>query len=97
MMYINKVKKLDLDRGIEYLKSIGCREIILFGSMSDGSFNKNSDIDIAISGISPVEYFKAVASISSIIGHDVDLVFLGHIPKPIEDRIRSSGKQLYAA
>jgi predicted nucleotidyltransferase len=79
------------------LKSIGCKEIILFGSLSDGTFDRFSDIDLAISGISPQSYFKAVAVLSSLIGLKVDLVMMDYISKEFEKRIRKQGKLLYAA
>lgn len=88
--------KAGLDKGIEYLKSKGCREIIIFGSFVDGSFNEHSDIDIAVSGISPIEFFRAVVEVPDIVGHRVDLVFLGHIPKELESIIRSEGDAVFA-
>jgi predicted nucleotidyltransferase len=58
---INAAKKLKVEekltRAIEYLKSIGCSEIILFGSLADGMADESSDIDLAVSGISPRTYF----------------------------------------
>jgi len=86
-----------LAKATEYLKSIGCREIILFGSLSDGTFDKFSDIDLAVSGLSPRSYFSTVAVLSSLIGWKVDLVTMDHIPKELEKRIRKQGKILYAA
>jgi predicted nucleotidyltransferase len=86
-----------LAEATEYLKSIGCKEIILFGSLSDGTFDRFSDIDLAISGISPRSYFKAVAVLSSLIGWKVDLVTMDYIPKEFEKRIRKLGRTLYAA
>jgi len=86
-----------LAEATEYLKSIGCKEIILFGSLSDGAFDRSSDIDLAISGISPRSYFKTVAVLSSLIGWKVDLVTMDYISKEFEKRIRKQGKLLYAA
>ncbi|MEW6606169.1 MAG: nucleotidyltransferase domain-containing protein [bacterium] len=90
-----KIKK-KLTSAIEYLKSIGCKEVILFGSLCDGTFDDTSDIDIAVSGVSPRLYFKAVATLPSIIKWKVDLVTMEHISKELEQRIRKEGKILYA-
>lgn len=90
-----KIKK-KLTKIIEYLKSIGCKEIILFGSLSDGTFDDTSDIDIAVSGISPCSYFKAVATLPSIIKWKVDLVTMDYISKQLKERIRKDGRILYA-
>lgn len=90
-----KIKK-KLPKAIEYLKSAGCREVILFGSLSDGTFDDISDIDLAVSGISPRSYFKAIASLPSIMGWKVDLVTMDYISKELKERIRKEGKILYA-
>jgi predicted nucleotidyltransferase len=86
-----------LAEATEYLKSIGCKEIILFGSLSDGTFDRFSDIDLAISGISPGAYFRTVAVLSSRVGWKVDLVAIDYISKDFAQRIRKRGKILYAA
>jgi len=96
---IENPKHLDekLTKGIEYLKSIGCKEIILFGSLSNGRFGKFSDIDLAVSGISPGAYFRTVAVLSSMVGWKVDLVAIDYVSKDFAQRIRKRGKILYAA
>lgn len=81
----------------EYLKSIGCKEVILFGSLVDGTADESSDIDLAVSGISPRTYFKTVAEISSIVGMKVDLVTMDHVSKEFREKIRKEGRRLYAA
>ena len=80
----------------EYLKSIGCKEIILFGSLANGIFDDSADIDLAIAGISPRAYFKDVAAISSIVGWKVDLITIDYIPEDFKKRLRKQGKKLYA-
>ncbi len=87
-------KKLTI--AIEYLKSIGCREVILFGSLANGIADESSDIDLAVTGISPRTYFKTVAVISSIVEWKVDLITMDYIPKDFEERIRKEGRILYA-
>lgn len=97
MLRSKKSIEKKLSQATEYLKSIGCKEIILFGSLSDGTFDKFSDIDLAISGISPLSYFEAVVVISSLIGWKVDLVAMDYISNDFAQRIRKRGKILYAA
>ncbi len=96
MVRSKKIIEKKLAEATEYLKSIGCKEIILFGSLSDGTFDRFSDIDLAISGISPLSYFEAVVVISSLMRVKVDLVAMDYIPKEFEKRIRKHGKTLYA-
>ena len=89
-----KIEK-KLRKAIEYLKSIGCREIILFGSLANGTADDFSDIDLAITGLEPRTYFKAVAVISSIVGQRVDLITMDYVLKDFEDKIRKEGIRLY--
>ncbi len=85
-----------LSRAAKYLKTIGCKEIILFGSLADDSAGEFSDIDLAVSGISPRIYFKTVAEISSVVGCKVDLVAIDYISQDFREKIRREGRPLYA-
>ena len=96
MVRSKKSIKKKLDQATEYLKSIGCKEIILFGSLSDGTSDRYSDIDLAVSGISPWSYFEAVVVLPSLIGSKVDLVSMDHTSAELRKRIRKQGKILYA-
>jgi predicted nucleotidyltransferase len=87
-------KKLTI--ATEYLRSIGCSEVILFGSWANGTAGESSDIDLAVAGISPRTYFKTAAVISSMVGRKVDLITIDYIHKDFEERIRKEGKILYA-
>ena len=37
------------------------REVYLFGSLAEGFFHEGSDIDLAVEGLGPHLYFKALA------------------------------------
>jgi len=87
--------KAKLKKAVEYLKAIGCKEVILFGSLAEGKFDELSDIDIAVSGISPRSYFKAVANLPLVVDGKVDLVALDYIPPRLRSRIKKEGKILY--
>lgn len=41
-------------------------KVMLFGSLLRDDFKKNSDIDLAVWGIPPTEYYKAVAFVTGI-------------------------------
>jgi len=83
-----------VSKAVEYLKSIGCKEIFLFGSLVDGTFSEDSDIDLAATGISARNYFKALVDLPTIIDHKVDLVALDYASKDFERRIRNRGEKL---
>ncbi|MHA1649083.1 MAG: nucleotidyltransferase family protein [Candidatus Helarchaeota archaeon] len=95
-MILDKKIEEKIAKGIKYLKLIGCKEIILFGSLIDGTFDEHSDIDLAVSGIIPRNYFKAVVTLPSVIGHKVDLVALDYVSKDFEKKIRKEGRTLFA-
>ncbi|MFQ5869432.1 MAG: nucleotidyltransferase family protein [Candidatus Zixiibacteriota bacterium] len=86
-----------LAKAVEYLKSIGCKEIILFGSLSEEEFDESSDIDLAVSGISPRTYFRAVATLPSLVRWKVDLVTLDYSSTQLKGRIQKRGRKLYVA
>ncbi|MCP5048478.1 MAG: nucleotidyltransferase domain-containing protein [bacterium] len=86
-----------LNEIVDYLKASGCSKIVLFGSMAEGMHHLNSDIDIAVSGISNKEFFKAVASLSFIVKHRVDLVDFEDLPSNYRKNIEANGVLLYAS
>ena len=96
-MHLKKEIEKKLAKAIEYLKSLGCKEIILFGSLADGTFNEYSDIDLAVSGIAPRNYFKAVAVLPSIIDFRVAIVALDYVSTNFAKRIRERGERIFAA
>jgi len=64
---------------IDYLKeNFPITKIILFGSLVKGKFHETSDIDLAVAGIPPENYFQALGKVNLISDRWIDL-------KPIED------------
>jgi len=96
MMKLNKEFKEKIAKGIEYLKSIGCKEIILFGSLADGTYDEFSDIDLAVSGIPPLKYFEAVVVLPDLINHKVDLIAFDFISEEFKNKIRAEGETIFA-
>lgn len=96
-MKFNKEIDEKIAKAIYYLKSIDCKEIFLFGSLVDGTFNEYSDIDLAVTGISARNYFKALVELPTIINHKVDLVALDFTSKDFEKKIKDRGKKLIEA
>ncbi len=58
-------------------KKYNVDKVVLFGSLIKGSYHKGSDIDIAVAGLPPKYYFRAIAEAEELINAKVDL-------KPIE-------------
>ena len=70
-----KTKK-QVEKAAALLKSEGCREVYLFGSVAEGSSNENSDIDIAIKGCPPGRFFELLGRLMLELDSQVDLVNL---------------------
>ena len=66
----------DLETAIGYLLSKGCSEVYIFGSLGTGTSQEGSDIDIAVRGIRPEEFFLIYGELLTRLRHDVDLVDL---------------------
>ena len=58
------------------LKAAGAREVYLFGSAATGSLREGSDIDLAITGLPPEVFFKAMGNAGDILRHPLDLIGL---------------------
>ncbi|MCE5325005.1 MAG: nucleotidyltransferase domain-containing protein [Planctomycetaceae bacterium] len=68
------------------LKDLGATAVYVFGSTTRGHQRKHSDVDLAVEGLPPTVFFKAIARTSRILGRPVDLVdldkddeFTGHL------------------
>jgi predicted nucleotidyltransferase len=77
------------------VEQFGAQCVYLFGSLGEGWFRQDSDIDLAVEGLEPQLYFKALSKVSDVSGgYGVDLV-------PLEDcefrqTVLRKGKLLYA-
>jgi predicted nucleotidyltransferase len=76
---LTQVARCDLERITQALKdNYGVQRIILFGSLAKGQFTAESDIDLAVAGLAPSDFFNAYAEINRLSRFTVDL-------KPLED------------
>ncbi len=58
------------------LKAAGAREVYVFGSAATGKMRENSDFDMAVSGLPPEVFFRAMAAAHDALGRPLDLVDL---------------------
>jgi len=63
----------DIRKATDLLKNEGC-SVFLFGSIVTGETNKNSDIDIGISGLPPKRFFRVYAELDKETSNKIDLV-----------------------
>ncbi|WP_291349682.1 nucleotidyltransferase family protein [Desulfosporosinus sp.] len=66
----------DVSSAIEILKNAGCKEVFIFGSLITGTYREDSDIDIAIKGCSPENYFALLGQLLTTLSRPVDLINL---------------------
>ena len=73
------------------LKKHGAREVYLFGSAATGTTHEGSDIDIAVEGLPPEVFFKAMGQVNSILGRPLDLIDLDE-PGPFTRYLKEEGE-----
>jgi predicted nucleotidyltransferase len=58
------------------LKSFGATDVYLFGSLAKGEYRKDSDIDLAVSGIPAEKFYEAMGRAEDVLDREIDLVDL---------------------
>jgi uncharacterized protein len=73
-------------------------QIILFGSLAKGTFRQGSDIDLAVAGIPPQQYFSALAAANRLSdSFQIDLKPLEDLEPQFYQRVIQTGECLYGA
>jgi predicted nucleotidyltransferase len=68
----------DLETAISILKASGCHSVYVFGSFAAEDYAQNSDLDIAVEGLSKSLYFKTYGQLLARLSRDIDLVGLDY-------------------
>ena len=68
--------KETITRAAAALKELGAREVYVFGSAASGRLGPDSDVDLAVLGLPPERFFKAMARAGDLLGRPVDLICL---------------------
>lgn len=66
----------DIKKATEILKANGAKEVFIFGSIANGKFNENSDIDIAVTGLDEKEFYKIASILMFELENEFDLIDL---------------------
>lgn len=71
-----KTYKEDIKKATQILKEHGAKEVYIFGSIANGKFNENSDIDIAVKGLSDKKFYKVASILMFELENEFDLIDL---------------------
>lgn len=74
----------------------GVSRVVLFGSLAWRRFGPSSDIDLAVEGLPPRQFFRADAELAREIRLPVDLKLLSECPSLLRRRIEDEGVTLHA-
>lgn len=66
----------DIKKAIKILKENGAKEVFIFGSIANGKFNENSDIDIAVKGLNEKDFYKVASILMFELENEFDLIDL---------------------
>ena len=93
-----KLARRDLDKILQVLcQRYRVRRIVLFGSLTKGQFTNESDIDLAVTGLAPEDFFAAYAEIAQLSQFKVDLKPLENLHSRFYQRVLAQGEVLYEA
>jgi predicted nucleotidyltransferase len=80
-----------IQRAAEALKAAGARAVYVLGSMARGEWRENSRVDMAVSGLPPAMFFRAMGKASQILRRPLDLIDLDE-DNPFTRYLRSEGE-----
>jgi predicted nucleotidyltransferase len=86
--------KNQLKEIVEISKEFGARKVLLFGSCLE-DVESAQDIDIAVSGVKPRDFFNYYGKVSLTVDDEVDIIDLDDIREHLYKRILSKGRVLY--
>ena len=66
----------DIKKATQILKENGAKEVFIFGSIANGRFNENSDIDIAVKGLKEKDFYKVASILMFELENEFDLIDL---------------------
>lgn len=66
----------DIKKATKILKENGAKEVFIFGSVANGKFNMNSDIDIAVRGLNSKDFYRVASILMFELENKFDLIDL---------------------
>jgi len=90
-----EVLERELAKIIRISKEFGVEKVLLFGSCVE-EVESAKDIDIAVKGVKPEQFFELYGRILGVIDSEVDLIPLEDTREHFSKRILEKGKVIYA-
>jgi predicted nucleotidyltransferase len=78
----------------QMLKGEGAVRVILFGSLADGRFTRESDIDLAVGGLTERALARLEYDFTILARRPVELANLGCMPESLRQSIERFGVEL---
>ena len=91
---IREVFDSELAKIVEISKEFGVEKMFLFGSCLE-DLEAAHDIDIAVIGIKPRDFFKYYGRVSMAVDDEVDIIDLDDMREHLHKRIISKGRVIY--
>ncbi len=86
----------EVKQAVDILLRNGAREVYVFGSRARGDAAPGSDLDLAVRGMPPERFFRAVGETCSALSIPVDIVDLDE-SSPALDYLKEHGDLLRVA
>lgn len=84
----------ELGNIVRISKEFGASKVLLFGSAVE-DIESAHDLDIAVSGIKPRDFFKYYGKVSMTINDEIDILDLEELRDHLFKKILSKGKVVY--
>jgi len=88
---MNDEMKQLIEQAAAVLKEAGAREVYVFGSAARGEMRDDSDVDLAVSGLPPEVFFRALGQAEDALGRPLDLIDLDEVT-PFTRYLREEGE-----
>jgi len=89
------IEQAELQQAIEQAAAIlmeaGAKAVYIFGSVVEGNYHSNSDIDLAVSGLPTSKFFEIMGKTMTVLPRPLDLVDLDS-DTPFTRYLTSKGK-----
>ena len=87
--------RADAERVATMLRQeFGVTRVVLFGSLVKGRFGAHSDIDLAVAGLAPARFFRALAQAGTLSEFPVDLKPLEELSPHFLSRVLATGEDI---